>query len=57
MKKLVFFLFISTFSLAQKDGFWDKERAFTKEIKLASGHKGNAHELVHDEADGDQGAE
>ena len=39
MKKLVFFLFISTFSLAQKDGFWDKERAFTKEIKLASGNR------------------
>lgn len=39
MKKLVFFLFISTFSLAQKDGFWDKERAFTKEIKLGSGNR------------------
>lgn len=39
MKKLVLFLFISTISFAQKDGFWDKERAFTKEIKLASGNR------------------
>lgn len=39
MKKIFLFLLISQFSFAQKDGFWDKERAFTKEIKLSSGNR------------------
>lgn len=30
---------ITQLSFAQKDGFWDKERAFTKEIKLSSGNR------------------
>lgn len=39
MKKLLLILFISSATFAQKDGFWDKERAFTKEIKLSSGNR------------------
>lgn len=39
MKKLFLLLLISQISFAQKDGFWDKERAFTKEIKLSSGNR------------------
>ena len=39
MKKLFLFFLIAQISFAQKDGFWDKERAFTKEIKLSSGNR------------------
>lgn len=39
MKKLFLLLLITQISFAQKDGFWDKERAFTKEIKLSSGNR------------------
>jgi len=40
INKLVALLFLTTFfSYAQQDGFWDKERAFTKEIKLGSGNR------------------
>lgn len=39
MKKIFLLLLISQFTFAQKDGFWDKERAFTKEIKLSSGNR------------------
>lgn len=39
MKKLFILLLIAQISFAQKDGFWDKERAFTKEIKLSSGNR------------------
>lgn len=39
MKKLFILLLITQFTFAQKDGFWDKERAFTKEIKLSSGKR------------------
>ena len=39
MKKLFILLLLTQFSFAQKDGFWDKERAFTKEIKLSSGNR------------------
>jgi tetratricopeptide (TPR) repeat protein len=39
MKKLFLLLLITQFTFAQKDGFWDKERAFTKEIKLSSGNR------------------
>jgi hypothetical protein len=39
MKKIFLFLLIVQISFAQKDGFWDKERAFTKEIKLSSGNR------------------
>lgn len=39
MKKIFLFLLITQISFAQKDGFWDKERAFTKEIKLSSGNR------------------
>lgn len=39
MKKIFLFLLITQISFAQKDGFWDKERAFTKEIKLLSGNR------------------
>ncbi|SEP55084.1 tetratricopeptide repeat protein [Flavobacterium urocaniciphilum] len=39
MKKLITLLLFTTLSFAQKDGYWDKERAFTKEIKLSSGNR------------------
>lgn len=40
INKLVALLFLTAFfSYAQQDGFWDKERAFTKEIKLGSGSR------------------
>ena len=39
MKKIFLLLLITQLSFAQKDGFWDKERAFTKEIKLSSGNR------------------
>ena len=39
MKKIFLFLLITKISFAQKDGFWDKERAFTKEVKLSSGNR------------------
>lgn len=40
INKLVALLFLTAFfSYAQQDGFWDKERAFTKEIKLGSGNR------------------
>ncbi len=39
MKKIFLFLLITQISFAQKDGFWDKERAFTKEIKLSAGNR------------------
>lgn len=40
INKLVALLFLTAFfSFAQQDGFWDKERAFTKEIKLGSGNR------------------
>lgn len=39
MKKIFLLLLIAQISFAQKDGFWDKERAFTKEIKLSSGNR------------------
>jgi len=40
INKLVALLFLNAFfSYAQQDGFWDKERAFTKEIKLGSGNR------------------
>ena len=39
MKKIFLFLLITQISFAQKDGFWDKERAFTKEVKLSSGNR------------------
>lgn len=39
MKKLLALLLFTTLSFAQKDGYWDKERAFTKEIKLSSGNR------------------
>ena len=38
-KILALLVFSTTFSFAQQDGFWDKERAFTKEIKLSSGNR------------------
>lgn len=38
-KILALFVLGTTFSFAQQDGFWDKERAFTKEIKLGSGNR------------------
>lgn len=38
-KILTLLVFSTTFSFAQQDGFWDKERAFTKEIKLSSGNR------------------
>ena len=39
MKKILALLLFTTLTFAQKDGFWDKERAFTKEIKLSSGNR------------------
>ena len=42
MNKIVYLVSAVLFSssiYAQKDGFWDKERAFTKEIKLSSGNR------------------
>ncbi|MES2863932.1 MAG: hypothetical protein V4666_07420 [Bacteroidota bacterium] len=39
MKKIFLLLLITQITFAQKDGFWDKERAFTKEIKLSSGNR------------------
>ncbi|MEY4833976.1 MAG: hypothetical protein RI980_91 [Bacteroidota bacterium] len=39
MKKIFLLLLVAQISFAQKDGFWDKERAFTKEIKLSSGNR------------------
>ena len=39
MKKIFLFLLIAHISFTQKDGFWDEERAFTKEIKLSSGNR------------------
>ncbi len=39
MKKIFILLLITQISFAQKDGFWDKERAFTKEIKLSAGNR------------------
>ena len=39
MKKIFILLLITQISFAQKDGFWDKERAFTKEIKLLAGNR------------------
>ncbi len=42
MNKLLYFVFAFFFStsfFAQKDGFWDKERATTKEIKLSAGKR------------------
>ena len=39
MKKIFLLLLITQFTFAQKDGYWDKERAFTKEIKLSSGNR------------------
>lgn len=39
MKKIFLLLLITQISFAQRDGFWDKERAFTKEIKLSSGNR------------------
>lgn len=38
-KILTLLVLSTTFSFAQQDGFWDKERAFTKEIKLSSGNR------------------
>lgn len=38
-KILALLVLSTTFSFAQLDGFWDKERAFTKEIKLSSGNR------------------
>lgn len=38
-KILALLVLVTTFSFAQQDGFWDKERAFTKEIKLGSGNR------------------
>lgn len=39
MKNIFLFLLFTQITFAQKDGFWDKERAFTKEIKLSSGNR------------------
>lgn len=39
MKKLFILLLLTQITFAQKDGYWDKERAFTKEIKLSSGNR------------------
>lgn len=39
MRKVIALLIISCATFAQKDGFWDKERAFTKEIKLSAGNR------------------
>lgn len=39
MKKILTLLLFTSLTFAQKDGFWDKERAFTKEIKLSSGNR------------------
>ena len=42
MNKLLYFVFAFFFStsfFAQKDGFWDKERATTKEINLSAGKR------------------
>lgn len=42
MNKLLYFVFAFFFFtsfFAQKDGFWDKERATTKEIKLSAGKR------------------
>ena len=42
MNKLLYFVFALLFStsfFAQRDGFWDKERATTKEINLSAGKR------------------
>lgn len=41
MNKLLSFLFfsISIASYAQQDGYWDKERAFTKEVTVSAGNR------------------
>ena len=42
MNKIVYFVSALLFSssiYAQKEGFWDKERATTKEIKLSAGKR------------------
>ncbi len=42
-KFLYFLLFITLQSFAQKDGFWDKDRAYSKQITLGSGKRTAVH--------------
>lgn len=39
MKHYIFFLLFSTFSFAQQTGYWDNQRATTKEITLSAGKR------------------
>lgn len=38
-KNILLLLFISTFSFAQQNGYWDNQRATTKEISLSAGKR------------------
>jgi hypothetical protein len=42
-KFLYFLLFISLQSFAQQDGFWDKDRAYSKQVTLGSGKRTAIH--------------
>ena len=42
-KFLYFLLFITLQSFAQQDGFWDKDRAYSKQITLGSGKRTAVH--------------
>lgn len=39
MKKILLLLFIAQITFAQKEGYWDKERATTKEVVLTAGKR------------------
>jgi hypothetical protein len=39
MKHYLLFLLFSTFSFAQQSGYWDNQRATTKEISLGAGKR------------------
>jgi tetratricopeptide (TPR) repeat protein len=39
MKHYILFLFISTFSFAQQSGYWDNQRATSKEVSLSAGKR------------------
>ena len=39
MKKLLLLLCMTQISFAQKEGYWDKERATTKEVVLTAGKR------------------
>lgn len=39
MRKILLLLFIGQISFAQKEGYWDKERATTKEVVLTAGKR------------------